>query len=118
MDFLLIAYRVNAKLAMAGEYTGFISQLTYIPEDKTTLVILSNAPLILSSSESNILSILYNQPYKVPEESKGNKAVDSNILKEYVGDYELAPTFKITIELVNGALKAQATNQPHFDSVS
>lgn len=112
--FFIDSIQGKRKISHGGRIPGFISQLTYIPEDKTTVVILSNAPLILSSFESNILSILYNQPYKVPQESKEIK-LDSNKLKEYVGVYELAPNFKITIELVNGALKTQATNQPQVD---
>ena len=102
------------QVSHGGGIHGFVSQLTYIPEDKTSVVLLSNKPFSLGSAAHDIMSILYNQPYKIPEEAKEIK-VDSSILKTYVGEYELAPTFKITIELVNGSLKAQATNQPKFD---
>jgi hypothetical protein len=37
------------------------------------------------------------------------------ILKQYVGEYQLAPNFSITVYLENNALKAQATGQPAFD---
>ncbi|HSU52285.1 MAG TPA: DUF3471 domain-containing protein, partial [Segetibacter sp.] len=102
------------QVSHGGGIHGFVSQLTYIPEDKTSVVLLSNKPFSLGSAAHDIMSILYNQPYKIPKEAKEIK-VDSSILKNYVGEYELAPTFKITIELVNGSLKAQATNQPKFD---
>ena len=37
--------------------------------------------------------------------------VDSTILKSYTGEYELAPSFHITITLQDGTLRAQATGQ-------
>jgi CubicO group peptidase (beta-lactamase class C family) len=37
--------------------------------------------------------------------------VDTNLLKSYTGEYELAPTFHVTIILQNGTLQAQATGQ-------
>lgn len=75
---------------------------------------LSNKPFSLGPSEKDLLAIIYDKPYKLAEETKEIK-VDSAILKTYVGEYELAPTFKITVTLINGALKAQATGQPQFD---
>jgi hypothetical protein len=40
--------------------------------------------------------------------------VPVEILQRYVGEYQLAPTFSITISLVDGALSAGATGQPTF----
>jgi CubicO group peptidase (beta-lactamase class C family) len=102
------------KITHGGGIHGFVSMLTYIPDDKISVVMLSNKPFGLEPAEKDLLAILYNEPYKIPEELKEIE-VDSTILKKYVGEYELAPTFKITVRLVNGALKAQATGQPQFD---
>lgn len=41
--------------------------------------------------------------------------VPDNILETYVGKYQLAPNFTITIRKVDSQLKAQATGQPEFD---
>ncbi len=41
-------------------------------------------------------------------------ALDSAALARFVGEYRLAPTFAIVVTLENGALWAQATNQPKF----
>jgi len=102
------------RISHAGGIHGFVSILTYVPEDKVSVVILSNKPSDLSSIEHDILAILYNkfnQPSEHPKEMK----VDTAVLNKYVGEYELAPTFKITVTQVNGALKAQATGQPQFE---
>lgn len=40
--------------------------------------------------------------------------VAENVIKAYVGEYELAPTFSIVVTLEDGALFVQATEQPKF----
>lgn len=102
------------RISHGGGIHGFVSNLTYIPEEKVNVVILSNKSYDVGSVSSDLLAILYNKPYKQSQETKEIK-VDSVVLNKYVGEYELAPTFKITVTQVNGALKAQATGQPQFD---
>jgi CubicO group peptidase (beta-lactamase class C family) len=102
------------RISHGGGIHGFVSDLAYLPEDKVSVIILSNKPAGLGVVERDLLAILYNQPYKLSEASKEIK-VDSAILNTYVGEYELAPNFKIVVTQVNGALKAMATGQPQFD---
>ena len=102
------------RISHGGGIHGFVSYLTYVPADQVTIALLSNKPFPLGSAEKDLLAILYEKPYKLAEEIVEIK-VDSSILKKYVGDYELTPTFKITISLTDGSLKAQATGQPSFD---
>ncbi len=45
-------------------------------------------------------------------EERKEIAVDEKIMAQYVGKYQLAPTFIMTITLENGALFVQATGQP------
>lgn len=97
-----------------GGIHGFVSYLTYMPQDRVSVVLISNSSYNLAPIEKDIISILYNQPYKLAEPLVEVK-VDTTILKQYVGEYEVAPTFKITISLVNGGLKARPTGQGLFD---
>ncbi|MCW3081779.1 serine hydrolase [Segetibacter sp.] len=101
-------------ISHGGGIYGFVSDLAYVPEDKVSVVILSNKPYHLSTTERDLLAVLYNQPYKLAEEPK-EVMVDTLTLNKFVGEYELAPTFKITIVQVGGRLKAQATGQSQFD---
>ncbi|GEO07669.1 serine hydrolase [Segetibacter aerophilus] len=101
-------------ISHGGGIHGFVSDLAYVPEDKVSVVLLSNKPYQLSVVERDLLAVLYNQPYKLAEEQKEGK-VDTATLNKYVGEYELASTFKITVVQVGGGLKAQATGQPQFD---
>ncbi|TYA74276.1 serine hydrolase [Seonamhaeicola marinus] len=51
---------------------------------------------------------------KAPPTEKKEVTVDTAILKQYVGVYQLAPNFTITITLEDAKLFAQATNQSKF----
>jgi len=98
-----------------GGIHGFLSSNSIIPEDSISITILSNSGSAkMGRVQKDVYAILYSKPYKLPELNK-EVAVDTTILKHYVGVYELSPAFKITISLVNGALKAQATNQQQVD---
>jgi CubicO group peptidase (beta-lactamase class C family) len=46
-----------------------------------------------------------------PASTRKEISVDSNVLRSYVGLYELSPAFKLTITLEGGVLMAQATGQ-------
>ncbi len=98
-----------------GGVDGFLSHNTIVPADSIQVVILSNnmATKITDVTKA-VFSILYNHPYKLPEVAK-ETTLENAILKRYVGDYALAPTFKITITLEGNQLKAQATGQSKFD---
>lgn len=51
---------------------------------------------------------------KKPATEKEEITIDPKILPDYVGDYELAPTFVITVTTEDNKLYAQATGQPQF----
>ena len=62
----------------------------------------------------DLAAMVLGKPYTKPVTTSEVK-LDEKVLQQYVGEYELAPTFKIVVTLENGQLKAQATNQPQFD---
>jgi CubicO group peptidase (beta-lactamase class C family) len=98
-----------------GGIHGFLSHNSIIPSDDISITILSNSgSSSMNQLSKDVLAIVYKQPYKLPEVIKEIK-VDINIMKKYVGEYELTPTFKIVVSILDGGLKAQATGQPQFD---
>jgi CubicO group peptidase (beta-lactamase class C family) len=102
-------------LSHGGGIFGFNTNIARITTDDVCVVLLANMNTpALDVINKSILAIVYNQPYEVPKEKVAIK-VDSSILQQYVGEYQLAPTFTIAIRLVNGALKGKATGQPEFD---
>ncbi len=52
---------------------------------------------------------------KAPPAERKSITLPVNVLEDYVGKYELAPTFIITIKIDNERLIAQATGQPEFE---
>ena len=102
-------------ISHGGGIFGFNTNIARITSDDVCVVILANMNTgSIDLINRGILAILYNQPYEVPKEKVAIK-VDTAILQQYVGEYQLAPTFSITIRVVNGALKGKATGQPEFD---
>ena len=94
-----------------GGIFGFVSFIGRVFADETCIILFDNKGSEgLPKIAENINAILNEQPYDFPVERK-EIDVDSNILKKYVGDYQLAPSFIITISFENGQLFVQATGQ-------
>lgn len=53
-------------------------------------------------------------PLQKPPAARTEVALDSTVLERYVGEYELAPTFRIAVTREGNALFGQATGQPRF----
>lgn len=95
-----------------GGIHGFNSNLLRIPGEEIVIILLNNkSNPFLSEITKGITAVLLDQPYKLPEAPLEVTLPDS-ILQRYVGVYELAPNFLITITLNNSSLNAQATGQP------
>ncbi|MGH9943435.1 MAG: DUF3471 domain-containing protein, partial [Pyrinomonadaceae bacterium] len=58
--------------------------------------------------------LLFGAPVAPPIERKVAK-VDPKVYDSYVGEYELAPSFVITVTKEGNQLFAQATGQPKFE---
>ena len=101
-----------------GGIHGFISYNTIFPEENSSITILSNvASANLQNISKAVIAILNDKAYELPKEATEVK-VDEKILTQYIGEYELAPTFLINIKVVDGRLMAQATGQPEFELFS
>lgn len=103
------------QVAHGGGIFGFNSHFSRIPADNVCIVLLANMNTAsLPVINKSLLAILYNQPYEVPKERKA-VYVDTTLLQQYVGEYELAPGFKMAITLKEGVLKGQITGQPEVE---
>jgi CubicO group peptidase (beta-lactamase class C family) len=101
--------------AHSGGIFGYTSYILRFPKDELAVIIFDNSSSTALGKISRALAaIALNQAYEVPS-AKKEITVDPSILKQYVGEYQLAPNFSITVYLENNALKAQATGQPAFD---
>ena len=94
-----------------GMTGGYSAALFIVPPTRTAVVVLSNtASDVTAACEKIIVSLHGGSPE--PAKVRKEVAVDRKILESYVGKYELAPTFIMTVSLEkNDRLAVQATGQ-------
>ncbi|MBC5992747.1 serine hydrolase [Pontibacter cellulosilyticus] len=90
-----------------GGTGGFRSFTGLMPGKNKAVVILTNTAYDVDPIAAYALGFSHNMP-------KLRKTADltESVLKQYIGVYQLAPNFTITVSFKDGQLKAQATNQP------
>ncbi len=94
-----------------GGINGFSTNIIRFPADRVTVIVLANSDNARSSGiATNLAAIVFGAPYTVPVARK-TITLPSATLDKYVGEYELAPNFIMTITNENGVLIAQATGQ-------
>lgn len=94
-----------------GGYRTFIG---FDPTKNAGVVVLSNSGWGQDDIGNHILESQFPlQKFDKPKQYT-EIAVDEKILETYVGEYQLAPTFKITVTREGDKLFAQPTDQPRF----
>jgi CubicO group peptidase (beta-lactamase class C family) len=95
-----------------GGTGGYRTITGFDPVRRVGVVVLSN----LNASVDDIGFHLLDEtlPLQPPAAQRREVAVDSLVLARYVGEYELAPTFHITVTREGANLFVQATAQPRF----
>jgi len=102
-------------IAHSGGIHGYASYILRFPQDEAAVIVFDNSSSnSLGKISKAVAAILYDQTYEVPAAPKEIK-LDTTALKQYVGEYQLAPGFTITISLGENGLKGQATGQAAFD---
>jgi CubicO group peptidase (beta-lactamase class C family) len=112
---LLVAQADGKKLVWHnGAIEGFNTYMAYDPGDRTAVIVLGNlngeAPDKLGAA---LVTLARGGTVTLPSERRA-VALSPDVLKAYEGVYNLAPTFALTISVVDGKLMAQATGQPAF----
>ena len=95
-----------------GGIEGFNTALAYYPEDKLTVVVLSNlsgqAPLDIANK---LAAVVHGEEVVLPSERK-KVSVTPAILAKYVGVYEAVPGSDLVMTFEDGKLMTQATGRP------
>ena len=99
----------------SGGIHGFSSHLIRFPQDEVAVIMIDNtsSPHLAKISKT-LAAIVLGEPFDMPVD---RIAIDISpaVLTQYVGEYQLSPSFAINVSLEGNTLKAQATNQPQFD---
>ncbi len=94
-----------------GGIFGFSTNIFRDPEEDICIILFDNkGDGGLEKISDALNAVLHKKPYEIPSEIK-EIVMDSLVLKQYVGEYQLAPEFIITITFENGRLMAAATGQ-------
>jgi len=97
-----------------GGIEGFNTELAYYPEEKLTVVVLSNQNTGATGDIAmKLASVTRGEPVVLVSERKEIQ-VSPAVLEKYVGTYELTPNFSIVMTVEGGHLMTQATGQPKF----
>ena len=94
-----------------GAIEGFNTDMAYYPDEKLTLIALSNLNGIAPSSIVTQLGAVAHGEKVVLQSERKEITVAPDILARYVGVYQLAPNTDMTITLVDGQLISQMTRQ-------
>lgn len=103
-------------ISHGGGINGFSTFIARFPEEKVTIVVLRNADYGSPGPgqvSQDLAAITFGEKYEIPAPITEAK-VDPKIYDAYVGRYELAPNFILTISRDGDRLMAQATGQPQF----
>jgi hypothetical protein len=92
-----------------GGYRTFIG---FDPARRIGVVVLSNVNASPDDIGFHLLDETY--PLRPLPQRRLEVAVDSSVLERYVGEYELAPAFRIVVTREANRLFVQATAQPRF----
>ncbi|HKW17467.1 MAG TPA: serine hydrolase [Terriglobales bacterium] len=97
-----------------GGTGGFRSFIGFDLKTRTGVVALSNAETMAGVDDIGQHLLNTNAPLWQPPKEHEEVAVDPKIFDGYVGQYQLAPNFVLTITKEGTELFAQATGQPKF----
>lgn len=95
----------------SGGIFGFTTTILRDPEEDICIILFDNkGDGNLEKIRAGLNAILHNEKYDIPKEQTVI-TVDTAILKQYTGDYELGPNFILYVTLEEGKLMVQATGQ-------
>jgi len=98
-----------------GGIYGFATQISRFPDDRVTVVVLSNVQGAGAGSVANNLSaIAFGEPPTLPKERKAI-TLPSATLDRYVGEYQLLPNVTATITNEAGKLFIRMTGQGNLE---
>lgn len=105
----------NTTIAHSGGIEGFNSHLAWDPARRMTVIVLGNLNGPGTDQVAgSLMALARGETVTLPSERQA-VVVAPELLRAYEGVYELAPTFAITISVVDGKLMAQATGQDAFE---
>jgi CubicO group peptidase (beta-lactamase class C family) len=112
-------FRGAPEISHSGGLHGFITNLSRLPEEKLTVVVLTNSLPQIDKSPTEYtyeLFEIFNWPALAEQSSFSvQKDIDPAIFKDYAGQYEYPGGAIMVINVENGQLFAKLATQPAFE---
>ena len=104
----------HREISHGGGIYGFATQIARYPDDRVTVVVLSNIQSAPAGQIANNLSaIVFGAAFEMPKERKAI-SLDTKVMEKYVGEYQIGTNIVIAITLENGTLTGQLGGQGKF----
>jgi serine-type D-Ala-D-Ala carboxypeptidase/endopeptidase len=97
-----------------GGTGGYRTFTGFNPTKRAAVVVLSNSGVGQDDIGLHILESQAALQTFAPPKERAEIKVDAKVLESYVGEYQLAPNFILTVTKEGDKLFAQATDQPRF----
>ncbi len=98
-----------------GGTGGYRTWIGFEPKTRTGVVVLSNTSTDAGADDIGLHLLDPAVPLLQPAKERHEVKVDAAVLEKYIGRYQLAPNFIITVTREGDHLYAQATAQPRFE---
>jgi len=98
-----------------GGIQGFTTVMNRFPDDEMCIVVLKNVDSqMFFPANKTVRAIMFGEKFELPAERK-IAAINTNVYKTLVGEYELMPGFIMTVTTEAGKIFAQATGQAKLE---
>jgi len=102
-------------ISHGGGIYGFATQLARFPDDKVTVVVLSNVEGASAGAVANNLSaIVFGDPVTLPKQRTAI-TLPAQTLEKYVGDYQLLPAVVLTVSTEGGKIFMRITGRENME---
>ena len=101
-------------ISHGGGIYGFATQIARYPDDRVTVIVLSNiqgAPA--GQIANNLAAIVFGEAYEIPKERKFI-SLDQKALEKYTGEYQIGTNIVVAITIEDGKLMGQLGGQGKF----
>jgi CubicO group peptidase (beta-lactamase class C family) len=99
------------QISHGGGISGFNTYLSYFPEDKLTVAVLANQNSGAPQEIAGLLADIARGEQVVLQTERKEISLSTKILEQYVGTYQLAPTFNLMVTVDGGQLMVQGSGQ-------
>src|SRR5262249_17525533 len=102
----------HASISHGGDIYGFSAQITRFPDDRVTVIVLSNIQGASTGKVADALSaIVFGAKYDLPREHKAINLAQS-VLDQYVGEYMIGTSTTLTVAKEGDKLMLSIPAQP------